>query len=219
MKKFLMVFAIGFVALFAAENANGQNNNYQDIVYLKNGDVIKGIIIEQIPNVSLKIETTAGIFNYQMSDVEKITKEQMYLSSVPVAAPQKIKEPILSWFLSFAIPGVGQIYNGDKVKGTCFLIGAFACYLGMYVPSIDHYLTEDEAAVVGFSMLGYLTLWIWSQIDAPIRANKINLEHGYLSWNVGKNTRLSISPDIQYNILPIQNNSFASYGGKISISF
>ena len=27
--------------------------NYQDVVYLKNGSIIRGIIIEQVPNVSI----------------------------------------------------------------------------------------------------------------------------------------------------------------------
>ncbi len=48
----------------------------QEVVYLKNGSVIKGVIIEQTPNVSLKIQTADGsVFAYQMEEVEKITKE------------------------------------------------------------------------------------------------------------------------------------------------
>jgi hypothetical protein len=47
-----------------------------DIVYLKNGSVIKGEIIEQVPNQSIKIQTSDGnIFVYNFSDIEKITKE------------------------------------------------------------------------------------------------------------------------------------------------
>ncbi len=48
----------------------------QEVVYLKNGSVIRGTIIEQIPNSSLKIQTNDGsIFAYEMNEVEKITKE------------------------------------------------------------------------------------------------------------------------------------------------
>lgn len=48
----------------------------REVVYLKDGSIVKGIIIEQIPNTSLKIQTADGsIFAYQMKDVEKITKE------------------------------------------------------------------------------------------------------------------------------------------------
>lgn len=49
---------------------------YEDVVYLKNGSIIHGIIIEQIPNESLKIQTKDGnVFVYKMAEIEKITKE------------------------------------------------------------------------------------------------------------------------------------------------
>ncbi len=61
---------------FVAVIANAQT--MQEVVYLKNGSVIRGIIIEQTPNVSLKVQTSDGsIFAYQMDEVEKITKEVM----------------------------------------------------------------------------------------------------------------------------------------------
>jgi len=47
-----------------------------DVVYLKNGSIIRGRIMEQIPNVSLKIETRDGsLFVYKFDEVEKITRE------------------------------------------------------------------------------------------------------------------------------------------------
>lgn len=50
--------------------------NYKDVVYLKNGSIIKGIITEQIMNVSIKIETGDGsVFFYKMEEVEKLVKE------------------------------------------------------------------------------------------------------------------------------------------------
>ncbi|QIU94357.1 DUF481 domain-containing protein [Bacteroides faecium] len=53
--------------------------NYTEVVYLKNGSVIKGVIIEQVPNVSLKIKTGDGsLIICQMNDVEKIIKEERY---------------------------------------------------------------------------------------------------------------------------------------------
>lgn len=71
MKKLLLLFAIllfSTVSLFA--------QNYREAVYLKNGSIIKGVIIEQVPDASLKIQTSDGsLFVYKMSEVEKITKE------------------------------------------------------------------------------------------------------------------------------------------------
>ena len=52
--------------------------NLKEVVYLKNGSIIKGTIIEQVPGESLKIQTTDGsIFVCKLSEVEKITKETM----------------------------------------------------------------------------------------------------------------------------------------------
>ena len=47
-----------------------------ETVYLKNGGLVKGEIIEQVPGQSLKVKTKDGnIFVYQMDEVERITKE------------------------------------------------------------------------------------------------------------------------------------------------
>lgn len=49
---------------------------YDDVVYLKNGSIIHGMIIEQVPGQSLKIQTRdRNIFVYKMDEVEKIAKE------------------------------------------------------------------------------------------------------------------------------------------------
>ena len=61
----------------AQSHAGFAQGNYQDVVYLKNGSIIRGIIIEQIPNRSIKIQTADGnIFVYQMSEIEKLAIEQ-----------------------------------------------------------------------------------------------------------------------------------------------
>ncbi len=49
-----------------------------ETVYLKNGSIIKGTIVEEVPGESLKIQTKDGsLFVYKMSEVERITKEQV----------------------------------------------------------------------------------------------------------------------------------------------
>jgi hypothetical protein len=56
--------------------------DYQDVVYLKNGSIIRGIIIEQIPNISIKIETASrGVIVYQIDEIERITKEPVIETS------------------------------------------------------------------------------------------------------------------------------------------
>ena len=71
MKKalFMLLLFIGSIATSVAQNV-------QEVVYLKNGSVVRGVVIEQVPGVSLKVQTSDGsIFAYQMSEVDKITKE------------------------------------------------------------------------------------------------------------------------------------------------
>lgn len=65
-----------FLFLFSSIITTSVAQNFHEVVYLKNGSIIRGIIIEQIPDSTLKIQTADGsIFAYKMSDVEKITKE------------------------------------------------------------------------------------------------------------------------------------------------
>jgi hypothetical protein len=54
-------------------------SNMEDVIYLKNGSVYRGMIIEQVPNVSYKIQIAGGsIFTVTIAEIEKITKEEKY---------------------------------------------------------------------------------------------------------------------------------------------
>ncbi|HJY64100.1 MAG TPA: hypothetical protein VJ455_08075, partial [Ignavibacteria bacterium] len=49
---------------------------YEDIVYLKNGSVIHGTITELVMGKSIKIKTNDGnIFIFKMDEIENMTKE------------------------------------------------------------------------------------------------------------------------------------------------
>ena len=49
----------------------------QDVIYLKDGSIYKGVIIETVPNVSYKIQSRDGnVYAMQLTEVEKITKEE-----------------------------------------------------------------------------------------------------------------------------------------------
>ena len=80
----------------------------EDVVYLKNGSVVRGTILEQVPGRTLKIMTNDGSqFVCQIIDVQKITKEvatsqnsgyqqqqyqqpqQQYRTTTPAKAPAK----------------------------------------------------------------------------------------------------------------------------------
>lgn len=72
MKKTLFIILLMCVSLLATAQS------WVEVVYLKNGGRVRGIVIEQVPGESLKVQTADGsIFVYQMSEVEKITKEEV----------------------------------------------------------------------------------------------------------------------------------------------
>ncbi|MDT8393237.1 MAG: hypothetical protein RQ761_05310 [Bacteroidales bacterium] len=79
MKKILL---LTFVLLFTAA-AYSQHSQYEDVVYLKNGSVVRGMIVEQIPNQTLKIKTVnRNIFVYSFDEIEKITREEVPAEAV-----------------------------------------------------------------------------------------------------------------------------------------
>lgn len=73
----LRLISIAFVALLCvSEEVHAQQND--DIVYLKNGSIIKGVIVEQIPGESVKLETRDGnLFVFSMEEIDRITKGPM----------------------------------------------------------------------------------------------------------------------------------------------
>ena len=53
------------------------NQDYQDVIYLKNGSIIKGVIIETKPNEYIKIKSGENIFVYQINQIDIIKKEEI----------------------------------------------------------------------------------------------------------------------------------------------
>ena len=78
MKKYLLTFILAIIAMCGFTCAAA---DFTEVVYLKNGSVIKGLIVEQIPNKTITIKTENGsliICNYD--EVLRITKEENRLS-------------------------------------------------------------------------------------------------------------------------------------------
>lgn len=92
MKKFLF-----FVAACLFSFSLLAQNNMQDVVYLKNGSIIKGSIIEIIPDKHLKIEILGGsIFAYPMSEIEKCLKEPVAANTAIINENVVIEKQIIT---------------------------------------------------------------------------------------------------------------------------
>lgn len=116
MKKVLLttVFILTVTIVF------GQNN-LQDVVYLKNGSIIRGTIIEQVPNESLKVKTADGsIYVFTISDVEKMTKEPVVVLQQSTTAPQPMQQEQQEFHqkLQFGIKGGLNVANEMATDGT-----------------------------------------------------------------------------------------------------
>ncbi len=109
--------------LLAALSSNAQN--YVDVIYTKNGSIVKGVIIETIPNVSYKIKTADGnIFVFKTEEIDKIEKQE--------TSKQKMKaEPALlkqSGFSSIEEIGASLILN-EKDNTALFALHSINGYL------------------------------------------------------------------------------------------
>ena len=160
MSRYIIIVCVLVFALVSHASAQ----QYQDVVYLRNGSIIRGVIIEQIPGDSLKIQTRGGsIFVHRMSDILKIAKEPTMIQT----ALRNEKSPGAAVALSLLIPGAGQAYNEEYDKAAVhFVVGivTLATVRG----------GDDDSA--GFAALIYLGNWIYSMVDGHKSAHRINAE-------------------------------------------
>ena len=83
----------------------------------------------------------------------------MTMPGQTVVIVRNAKSPFLALILSLLLPGLGQIYNGQVMKGIAFL------------------LALAVSAVLKFLLIGFVLVpivWIWAMVDAYQTADKIN---------------------------------------------
>ena len=101
------------------------NKNLQDVVYLKNGGVIRGTIIENEPGAAIKIKTyDNSIFVYEMEEVLKLEKEIDPIKEAEEEARKKDQETMeLNYQASKGRIDASSYYRGYRGAqvGTFFL--------------------------------------------------------------------------------------------------
>lgn len=123
----------------------------QEVVYLKNGSVVRGSIIEQVPGQTIKIQTSDGsVFVYQESEVEKITKEQ-------VADKKTIRQQMIDESKQEAKKAVlSKGYKGFVGLDYSYNFGDFSDMLNVAISTVHGYQVNPYIFVgAGFS----LNLW------------------------------------------------------------
>ena len=223
MKKLVLLLFCAMSTMFAAAQAN-----LQDVVYLKNGSVVRGTIIEQVPGVSLKLQTNDGnIFVYSIADVEKMTKEQSKVVARQVSpyaynvagttnsTAMSERSPLVAGLLSWLLPGGGQFYNGQSKKGWGDLltgVGGYVVYgigAGMVAGSYSYdyydgdYYYDESSYTAGclFMVAGGVTILvngICSIVDAVKSAKQINVEKGFIMYSFNENCAFGFQPSVAY---------------------
>lgn len=142
--------------LFAFSQLSYSQTLVKETVYLKNGSIIKGIVIEHIPEKSIKIQTADGsIFVYKTDEVEKITKDIITRPNNRNVKPQSSPNTLLDYsgndysgyrgFVDFGYTiGTGD-YNLGRLELTTSHGYHFNPYIFLGAGTGFHYYCTDEA--------------------------------------------------------------------------
>ncbi len=144
-----LVVAVAFLAVIPL-HLNAQAT--EDVVYLRDGSIVRGTIVEQRVGESILIQTREGnIFRYTIDRINRIVKEPVgavNTTSAPYQAPapqqqfgqmRGRKSAGTAVLLSFLITGAGQFYNSNPglgagllltqlVSAPFFIDGVVTCY-------------------------------------------------------------------------------------------
>ncbi|GEM_PF-1907671 len=146
MKRALLMIAILLIVSITSVLAQERI----DVIYLKNGDVLKGIIVENVPNVHVRIELQGGsVLTVKYADIAKFTKENP-AKPAPQAQPapqlqpppgdalvqpdmqkmmayeQEKKSSGTAIVLSLVVSSAGHAYAGNWPRGLLFTAGRVA---------------------------------------------------------------------------------------------
>ena len=176
----LRLILVVLVMSFAMDAAQAQ---VESAVYLKDGSVVHGVIIEEVAGQFVKIRLSDNrVLTYNAHQIVEVVRQPKPESVAPR------KNPKLAGYLSGGcFPGIGQFYNGEYGKGakhmaiasvglSVGLIGA----LGEAVETLDDWGTKTEDStdapeiLMSVGGLIFFGAMIWSVMDASSTAEKIN---------------------------------------------
>lgn len=135
---------IGLVGALLAATAAFAESKSVDVVYLKNGSVIRGSVVELVPSDRLKIETADGSrFVFPMAEVEKIEKVEAKQAapSQPAVARNPYRAHRLVGTIGLAATWVATLV-GSLAMGDVFISTTIIPAVG---PFITHARISGDA--------------------------------------------------------------------------
>ena len=192
---------IVFLIILCGFAINSFAQNMQEVVYLKNGSVVRGVIIEQIPNRSVKIKTADGsIFAYNMSEVVRITKEASLKKAY--SSDNEIKKGYRGFVDIGYTFGVGDL-RMDRLEFTTTHGYQFNPYLFAGLGAGISYWPDTE--VMGYPLFVDIRTDIPTEaifspfVDIKLGFNPSN-DHMSLYGNFSAGCRVAFSKHMAFNI-------------------
>lgn len=222
---------LGFVAFAQAQQPYYNQAMMVDVIYTNDGKVLQGTIVDQVPGVSYNIVTLDGrSYTLDALSIKRITKErvagvvtQNHIYHHDPYMVYKLDEdgypiyplsPASAFMSSLLVPGLGQMNNGEELKGTLLLSGAILGILGMTVGVNMINAPED---VVGYSSAAlFAGCYLYSLIQAPFFAARWNKKHGF-KLNGRYPSYVECSPAM--GVVGCGADSSAAVGMHLSLSF
>lgn len=192
--------SVAFLLSLAFQSSLAQDRI--DVIHLKNGDVLKGTIIENVPNDYVRIELQGGsIFTVKYSDILKFTKENPS-SLEPQVQPkppesntqqdiQKMmyyekekKSSGTAVLLSLVVTSAGHAYAGNWGRGLLFTAGrvggavlALTAGIKTTTETSGYYYSYTTTEITAWYYIGLgaiLVFAIWEAIDASAEVDRYN---------------------------------------------
>lgn len=188
----------------------------QDRITLRNGseEVVKITEVTPTQIKYRKYDNINGpIFTKNKSEIFMIVYENgdkdVFQNVVPSqnvsAEGYGYKSPGTAMLLSILIPGGGQYYNGDYIKGG-IMTGAWVGGAVMMFSGAGYYYYGGSGLVTAGSLI-VVGSYVWSVIDAPMGANKYNNSLGLLEYG---------REDLYVKIEPFNSPGL---GGSVKLKF
>lgn len=152
MRYSISVFSVFAVGLFLTSVCLAQNT-YQDVIYLKNGGIMRGTITEIIPEKSVKLQTRDGnIYVFEMGEIERIRREE----SPAEPENQEPQNRVESWYLYFAL-GYGKAHYPDPLQRAVDQLGSIAGVsqggISIEIPGV-YWPLRNNQTILGGSLNG-----------------------------------------------------------------
>ncbi|MCP4442478.1 MAG: hypothetical protein GY810_26530 [Aureispira sp.] len=189
-KWFILLLSI---VCFTVTNIQAQNSPKEDVIYLKNGSIIRGQILEYQPEGNIKVEIQGGsILVYKTSEVIKVVKEPMKNPPSHQYYIREKKPPILKTKGMYHYLGGGILFGVSDWGGPS--IGLSLFYAGGY--QINNYIAVGG----GIEFITLFNQYNFVPIFADIRGYLLKKPTSiYYSLGIGYNLALK-SQSWQWNI-------------------